>query len=128
MRARSPHSTANIAVVVSGLLRASAMCVPATLIGAQCVWAGEAALTTDIPAQPLARALEAFAEQTGLHLVYLSRIVRNQESYAVTAGLRPQEALSRLLQGTGLRFETLTAHSVRILEISRLEPARSSAG
>jgi iron complex outermembrane recepter protein len=127
MRARSPHSATNIAVVVSGLLRASAMCVPATLIGAQCVWAAEAPLTIDIPAQPLARALGAFAEQTGLHLVYFSRVVRNQKSHAVSAGLRPQEALSRLLQGTGLRFEALTAHSVRILEISPLEPARSSA-
>jgi iron complex outermembrane receptor protein len=128
MRARSPHPAANIAVVVSGLLRASAICVPATLLGAQGVWATEAALTTDIPAQPLARALEAFAEQTGLHLVYLSRIVRNQKSHAVSAGLRPQEALSRLLQGTGLRFEALTTHSVRILEISLLESARSGAG
>jgi iron complex outermembrane receptor protein len=104
------------------------MCVPATLIGAQCVSAAEAALTTDIPAQPLARALEAFAEQTGLHLVYLSRVVRNQQSHAVGAGLRPQEALSQLLQGTGLRFEALTTHSVRILENSPLEPARSSPG
>jgi iron complex outermembrane recepter protein len=128
MRARLPHSTANIAVVVSELLRASAMCVPATLIGAPCVWAAEAALTADIPAQPLARALEAFAEQTGLHLVYLSRVVRNQKSHAVSAGLRSEDALSSLLQGTGLRFEALTTHSVRILESSPLEPARSSAG
>jgi iron complex outermembrane recepter protein len=104
------------------------MCVPATLIAAPCVWAAEAALTTGIPAQPLARALEAFAEQTGLHLVYLSRVVRNQRSHAVSAGLRPQEALTRLLQGTGLRFEVLTTHSVRILEIAPPEPARSSAG
>ena len=128
MRARSPHPAANIAVVVSGLLRASALCMPATLIGSQCVWAAEAALTTDIPAQPLARALEAFAEQTGLHLVYLSRVVRNQKSHAVSAGLRPQEALSRLLQGTGLRFEVLTTLSVRILEIAPPEPSRSSPG
>jgi iron complex outermembrane recepter protein len=128
MRARSPHPAANIAVVVSGMLRASAMCVPAALIGAPCVWAAEAALTTDIPAQPLARALEAFAEQTGLHLVYLSRVVRDQRSHAVSAGLHPQEALSRLLQGTGLRFEVLTTHSVRILEIAPLEPSRSSPG
>jgi iron complex outermembrane recepter protein len=128
MRARSPHSAANIAVVVSGMLRASAICVPATLIGTQGASAAEAALTSDIPAQALPRALEAFAEQTGLHLVYLSRVVRDQKSRAVSAGLSPQEALARLLQGTGLRFEALTAHSVRILEISPLESSRSSAG
>jgi outer membrane receptor protein involved in Fe transport len=127
MRARAPHPAANLAVVVSGLLRASAACVPATLFGAQGLSAAEVALTTDIPAQPLSSALEAFADQTGLHLVYLSRIVRNQTSRAVSAGLRPQDALARLLQGTGLRFEALTAHSVRILEISPPEPSRSSA-
>jgi outer membrane receptor protein involved in Fe transport len=115
-------------MVVSGLLRASAACVPATLLGAQGLSAAEVALTTDIPAQPLSSALEAFADQTGLHLVYLSRIVRDQKSRAVSAGLRPQDALARLLQGTGLRFEALTAHSVRILEISPPEPSRSSAG
>lgn len=128
MRARPPHPAANLAMVVSELLRASAACVPATLFGAQGLLAAEVALQTDIPAQPLSSALEAFADQTGLHLVYLSRIVRNQKSRAVSAGLRPQDALARLLQGTGLRFEALTAHSVRILEISPPESSRSSAG
>jgi iron complex outermembrane receptor protein len=128
MRARSPHPGVNIAVIVSGLLRASVACVPATLIGAQGVWAAEAALTADIPAQPLPRALEAFAHQTGLHIVYFSRVVRDQKSHPVSAGLLPQDALTALLQGTGLRFEALTAHSVRILEASPVEPSRSSAG
>ncbi len=100
----------------------------ATLIGAQCAWAAEAALATEIPAQPLARALEAFAEQTGLHLVYLSRIVRNQKSQAVSAGLRPSDALSRLLQGTGLRFETSRRTACASSRSAPPEPARSSAG
>ncbi|HEV2227388.1 MAG TPA: TonB-dependent receptor [Steroidobacteraceae bacterium] len=74
-----------------------------------------AALSADIPAQPLAEALEVFARQTGLHIVYVSRVVRNQSSHAVSAGASASEALALLLQGTGLSFEFLTRHSVRIL-------------
>jgi outer membrane receptor protein involved in Fe transport len=72
-------------------------------------------LGADIPALPLADALVVFARQTGLHVVYVSEVVRNQTSHAVNAGLSANEALPRLLQGTGLRFQYLTAHSVRIL-------------
>jgi outer membrane receptor protein involved in Fe transport len=82
-------------------------------------WAAEpAALAADIPAQSLARALEAYASQTGLQLVYVSGVVNNQSSHAVSAGLSAQEALARLLQGTGLQFEYLTSHSIRILAAS----------
>jgi iron complex outermembrane recepter protein len=81
-------------------------------------------LTAAIGAQPLAQALEAFARQTGLHLVYVSDLVRNQTSRDVPAGLSANEALARLLQGTGLRFEFLTARSVRIL--AEEGPARQS--
>jgi len=73
------------------------------------------ALATDIPAQPLPEALAALARQTGLQLVYVSGVVRNQRSQAVSAGLSANQALARLLQGTGLRFEYLTPHSIRIL-------------
>ena len=73
------------------------------------------ALTAPIAAQPLGGALEAFAQQTGLHVVYVSGVVRNQTSQAVPAGLSANQALARLLQGTGLKFEFLTARSVRIL-------------
>jgi outer membrane receptor protein involved in Fe transport len=71
-------------------------------------------LSADIPALPLADALGAFARQTGLHVVYVSEVVRNQNSRGVAAGLTTSEALARLLQGTGLRFQFLTPHSVRI--------------
>jgi iron complex outermembrane recepter protein len=73
------------------------------------------ALTADIPAQPLAQALEAFARQTGLQLVYVSEVVQDQRSHAVHSGLSASSALSRLLEGSGLQFDYLTARSVHIL-------------
>jgi len=74
-----------------------------------------AVLGDDIPVQPLDEALAAFAEQTGLHFVYVSNVVRQQNSSAVRAGLDAVQALTRLLDGTGLQFEFLTANTVRIL-------------
>jgi len=56
-----------------------------------------------------------FSRQTGLQLIYVSGVADKQRSHAVSAGLSVDEALARLLQGTGLHFEYLTAQSVRIL-------------
>jgi iron complex outermembrane receptor protein len=81
-------------------------------------------LTADIPAQPLAQALAIFARQTGLQLVYVSEVVRRQKSHAVPAGLSADEALALLLEGTGLRFEYLTARSIQILAAA---PPRQAA-
>jgi len=72
-------------------------------------------LATDIPAQPLAQALAAFAKQTGLQLVYVSAVLANRRSHAVSAGLSVNETLTRMLMGTGLKFEYLTPDTVRIL-------------
>jgi iron complex outermembrane receptor protein len=118
MGTRSRHPSTQIATVVSGVLRALPICAPIALVDVPAAFAqpvAPASLVTDIPAQPLAQALAEFASQTGLQLVYVSGVVRNQQSHAAPAGLSAQEALSRLLQGTGLRFAYLTAHSIRIL-------------
>jgi outer membrane receptor protein involved in Fe transport len=126
MRVSSRHPPAGIASAVSGVLRALSVCAPAALLNfpAALAQAAEpAALEADIPAQPLAQALAAFTRQTGLQLVYVSGVVRKLRSHAASAGLSAQEALARVLQGTGLRFEYLTPHSVRILAVA---PPRQS--
>lgn len=114
LRTRRP---AHIARVVSELLRTVPFCAPLAM-GTPAVLAqpaSSATLTVEIPAQPLAQALSALANQTGLQMVYISGLVRNQRSQAIPAGIPVPEALTQLLQGTGLRFEYLTTHSVRIL-------------
>jgi len=87
--------------------------------------AATSALTAEIPAQPVAQALAALAQQSGLHIVYISGVVGNQKSHAVSAGLGPDAALVRLLEGTGLRFEHLTPNSVRILPAASSAPPRT---
>jgi hypothetical protein len=72
-------------------------------------------LAADIPPQPLAEALAAYARQTGLQLVFISEIARAKTSMGAPADLTQGAALNRLLDGTGLRFEFLNERSVRIL-------------
>src|SRR5580698_9985104 len=97
--------TADIATSVSTVLRTLAICAPVVLGGAYGIpvrAAESTTLTVGIPVQSLARALEAFAGQTGLQLVYVSEVVKGQKSRAVPAGLSANEALERILEATGL--------------------------
>ena len=67
-----------------------------------------------IPAQPLATALDTFSRQTGWQVVYMSRVADGLQSSEVAAGLRLDEALHRLLDGTGLAYEFLNERTVTI--------------
>jgi iron complex outermembrane recepter protein len=103
--------------MVSGVLRGLSIWAPLALLDVPTTLAQASespSLVADIPTQPLAQALAAFARQTGLQLVYVSSVIRDQRSQRVAAGSKADEALARLLQGTGLRFEHLTPRSIRI--------------
>ena len=132
MGAQSRHPSTEIASAVSAVLRALSICAPVALCdpsAAQVRAAESAALTADIPAQPLAQALAAFSNQTGLQLVYVSGVVRNQRSHAVSAGLGTNAALSQMLHGTGLKFQYITADTVRILAAAPSpDSTKTSAG
>jgi iron complex outermembrane receptor protein len=130
MGRRSHHQSAGrIATVVSGILRALPICAPVALFNTPALAQAfePTALTTDIPAQPIAQALAAFARQTHLQLVYVSGVVRNQRSHAARAGLGANEALARMLEGTGLKFEYLTPRSVQIVAAEVAPPREPAA-
>jgi outer membrane receptor protein involved in Fe transport len=117
MAANSRRPPVPLATAVSRTLRALPLCATATLLHAPATPAQDVehtVLAADIPAQPLARALQTFARNTGLQLVYVSGVVQGQKSHAASAGLSASEAIARMLQGTGLKFDFLTARSIRI--------------
>ncbi|WP_414902133.1 TonB-dependent siderophore receptor [Sphingomonas flavalba] len=58
----------------------------------------------DIPAQPLATALTAFGQQSGLQVSARAPLVEGKTSRAIVGTLPPLEALSQLLAGSGLSF------------------------
>jgi iron complex outermembrane recepter protein len=114
----SGRPATRVAQAVSEVLRALAICTPVAFAGPTATLAQApepALLKAAIPAEPLSHALADFASQTGLQLLYVSGVALDQRSEAVPAGLTPKEALTRLLKGTGLRFEYLTERSIRVL-------------
>src|SRR5258705_170150 len=69
-----------------------------------------------IEAQPIRGALRAFGEQTGLQVLFRSEdaSISGVTTQAVAGELPAQEALDRLLAKTGLKYEFVNKHTVRI--------------
>lgn len=59
----------------------------------------------DIPAQPLATALNAFGRQAGLQVSVDAAIARGVQAPAVSGTMTPEQALQRLLAGTGIQAQ-----------------------
>ncbi|MCI1839626.1 MAG: secretin and TonB N-terminal domain-containing protein, partial [Achromobacter ruhlandii] len=61
-----------------------------------------AAVKINLPAQSLAQALLQLGRQTNLQVYYLPEAVQDRRAPAISGTLTPQQALDRLLAGTGL--------------------------
>lgn len=73
-----------------------------------------AVLAADIAPAPLSRALSDFVRQTALQLVYVSSLADGRQSRGAHAGQSIPDALTRLLEGTGLHYEYLNERTVRL--------------
>ena len=88
---------------------------------------GEAvAMAFDIPAQPLASALEAYSMASGVQVLYDSRLAVARRSAAVQGFYLPEAALRQLLKGTGL-VERYTAARDVVITAPGVEGAANSA-
>lgn len=90
--------------------------------------AGQSSPSDEIAEQPLAQALSQFAAQTGLQVVYVSKVVESLTTGAVPIGLRPADALAVILRGSGLKFEFLNPRTVRIFTDGRIAAGASTPG
>jgi iron complex outermembrane receptor protein len=71
---------------------------------------------TNIPAEPLGLALEALANEHDLQVIYQSEVVGGRQSAgAVVGDFTSEEALGRLLEGTGLSYRYLNDTTVTIV-------------
>jgi outer membrane receptor protein involved in Fe transport len=61
----------------------------------------------DIAAQEMGPALEAFAAVSGREVLAPSDVIAGKRANAVRGDLTPEEALARLIDGTGLRYEVV---------------------
>ena len=82
------------------------------------VHADDATAHFDIKAQPLSEALMAFGVQTGAIVMASSELTTGKISKPVAGQLTRQEALTRMLQGTGLEFETNANGTILIVRAS----------
>jgi len=110
-------------------MRVLTMCCLASLFGAGVAAPVMAApfqqstSDTAIPAMPLNKALNAFAQREHLQLVYVSKIADGVRTKGAPAGLSPEATLQKLLEGTGLGYRFLNAKTVTIYAAS--EPPTS---
>lgn len=85
-------------------------CMAALTFGIACstmsVHASEIEMTFDLPAQPLKQALEQYDARTNLSVFFSSELTAGRMSSAVHGLFSPQQALHKLLEGTGLTVES----------------------
>ena len=58
-----------------------------------------------MPSQPLDSALRSVGQQTGANIVFTAESVRGLKAPALNGAYTPEGAVTRLLQGTGLRAQ-----------------------
>jgi outer membrane receptor protein involved in Fe transport len=71
-----------------------------------------------IPAMPLNKALNTFAQREHLQLVYVSKVADGVRTQGAPAGLSAEKTLQKLLEGTGLKYRFLNAKTVTIYAVS----------
>ncbi len=94
-------------------------CLALIIIAPVVAGADEATMHFEIKAQPLSEALMAFGVQTGTIVIASSKLTSSKTSRPVSGQLTRQEALTRMLQGTGLKFETNANGTFLIVRASR---------
>ncbi len=68
----------------------------------------------NIPAQPLAKALQSFAQQSGLSLVHYSKLTESRLAPALEGTYTSDSALKKLLENTGLEYAYVNANTIEI--------------
>lgn len=67
-----------------------------------------------IPAQPLATALQAYGEQTGVQVLYESNSAAGRKSASVEGNFAPEDALNQLLTGTDLKVRYVRTDAITL--------------
>src|SRR5688572_428427 len=93
---------------------ASSVAVAALILGVAHGVAAEAERSFDIRSPDLSRALLAFSQQSDLVVVAAADVVANLPAPAVTGNMTPEQAIERLLRGSGLQYVQDRDGTIRI--------------
>ena len=92
---------------------------------------GAGLISFDVPAQPLAEALHAFSQQSGMAVLVDRELTARQRSMPLTGAFSARDGVQRLLEGTGLaaRYSSADAFTVQRVQLpaSPLGTRKSSA-
>jgi iron complex outermembrane recepter protein len=83
--------------------------------------------STNIPPQGLGTALQALAQERDLQVVYLSDAVDKLKTAGAVGEFTADEALRKLLSGTGLSYRYLDEKTVTVMPIASAVPAPSGS-
>jgi len=99
-----------------GVLGTTAMVASYGLISSHAAYAEES-VRFDLPAQALEDSLRAIGKTTGANILIDRELVRNHGAPALQAWLTLDQALQRLLSGSGLRHRFVDEHTVVLAPI-----------
>ncbi|QCW81145.1 TonB-dependent receptor [Methylotuvimicrobium buryatense] len=68
----------------------------------------------DIPKQDLVPALTEYARQTGVQLLYSAQLAESLTANALKGRYTPQQALERLLEGSGISYRTVDGNVITL--------------
>ena len=98
--------------VMKSSLVAIAVCLSAS------AFAVAEGLPRALPPQPLADALDSFAQMSGLQVIYRAELAAGIRSQGASEGQSPEEALKALLRDTGLTYSFVNDRMVAIRSAS----------
>lgn len=101
-------------VLASALMMSAAIIAGVVVTGGDACAQGAAQTSFNVPAGPLGRALTAFGRQAGLQVTYLTSIGTGKTSPGISGPATREQALARILQGTGLSYHFTNATTVAI--------------
>jgi len=125
-RTTPPSLTGKLALAIALALPGLAAPVAANAENAEAANRADSVQSFDIPAQALAQALNAFIAVSDWQVGFPAGIASNIRSNPVKGQYTPQQALDKLLLGTGLQYR-LTGVGKVILENARSTPPQPAS-
>src|SRR5262245_56374691 len=85
------------------------------------------AFSVSIARQPLDSALQQLAAQCGVQMIFFSRVTEGLSAPAVEGNYTLDDAMRRLLTGSGLTFQVLNPQTVQVWPLQAKQSDRSRA-
>lgn len=112
------RSTVSVLALLAAALTTAAILSPPAAAQTQA-----ARISVDLPAQPLGRALTALADKAGLRLAFRAQDLAGKTAPALKGEMTADEAISRLLAGSGFMHRFTAAGAVTLAPVPKADGA-----